>query len=131
MESTPGEFMTIGEFARASRLSAKALRHYDELGLLIPARVDPLTGYRFYTPDQLPSARLIVWLRRLGMPLARIRFVCELTPSAAADEVSAFWSEFEIAGRSSPGAGIVPGSVSVSGGTRDGAVTHVAIRRAH
>ena len=67
--------LTIGEFARASRLSAKALRLYDELGLLRPARVDPDSGYRFYEPAQLERARLVAWLRRLGMPLARIRGV--------------------------------------------------------
>jgi hypothetical protein len=54
------ELMTIGEFARASRLSAKALRLYDELGLLRPALVDPLSQYRFYDPAQVehgPTAR--------------------------------------------------------------------------
>jgi DNA-binding transcriptional MerR regulator len=87
--------LTIGEFARASRLSPKALRLYDELGLLTPARVDPWTGYRFYHPQQLERARLVAWLRRLGMPLARIRVVCELAPAAAATEVAAFWAQAE------------------------------------
>ena len=87
--------LTIGEFARASRLSPKALRLYDELGLLPPARVDPASGYRFYRPDQLERARLVAWLRRLGMPLARIRVVCDLPPRAAAAEVAAFWAQAE------------------------------------
>ncbi|QKV96890.1 MerR family transcriptional regulator [Streptomyces sp. NA02950] len=87
--------LTIGAFARASRISAKALRRYDELGLLTPARVDPYSGYRFYDPAQLERARLVVWLRRLGMPLARIRAVCELPPRAAAREVRAYWSQVE------------------------------------
>ncbi len=87
--------LTIGEFARASRLSPKALRLYDELGLLPPARVDPDSGYRFYQPDQLERARLVAWLRRLGMPLARIRVVCDLPPRAAAAEVTAFWAQAE------------------------------------
>ena len=87
--------LTIGEFARASRLSPKALRLYDELGLLPPARVDPYSGYRFYQPDQLERARLVAWLRRLGMPLARIRVVCDLPPRAAAAEVAAFWAQAE------------------------------------
>ena len=47
------ELLTIGAFAKASRLSPKALRLYDELGLLTPARVDPDTGYRRYAPEQL------------------------------------------------------------------------------
>ncbi len=87
--------LTIGEFARASRLSPKALRLYDELGLLPPARVDPYSGYRFYRPDQLERARLVAWLRRLGMPLARIKVVCDLPPRAAAAEVAAFWAQAE------------------------------------
>jgi protein phosphatase len=87
--------LTIGAFARASRLSPKALRLYDELGLLPPAHVDPATGYRFYDPAQLERARLVAWLRRIGMPLARIREVCGLEAAAAADEVRAYWAEVE------------------------------------
>jgi PPM family protein phosphatase len=87
--------LTIGAFARASRLSPKALRLYDELGLLPPARVDQVTGYRFYAPEQLQRARLVAWLRRLGMPLARIRVVCGLPPDQAAHEVRAFWARVE------------------------------------
>ena len=60
-----------------------------------PARVDPVSGYRFYQPDQLERARLVAWLRRLGMPLARIRVVCDLPPRAAAAEVAAFWAQAE------------------------------------
>jgi protein phosphatase len=87
--------LTIGTFARASRLSPKALRLYDELGLLIPARVDPVSGYRLYHPAQLERARLVAWLRRLGMPLARIRLVCSLEPGEAADEVATYWQQVE------------------------------------
>jgi protein phosphatase len=87
--------LNIGEFARASRLSAKALRLYDELGLLPPAHVDPVTGYRFYALEQLERARLVLWLRQLGMPLAQIRTVCDLAPAAAAAEISRFWDQVE------------------------------------
>ncbi|MEV0122148.1 MerR family transcriptional regulator [Streptomyces sp. NPDC050703] len=87
--------LTIGAFAKASRLSPKALRLYDDLGLLTPARVDPVTGYRLYAPDQLEQARLVAWLRRLDMPLARIRHVCALDPDAASQEVRAFWARVE------------------------------------
>ncbi|AXK34522.1 MerR family transcriptional regulator [Streptomyces armeniacus] len=87
--------LTIGAFARASRLSPKALRLYDELGLLPPARVDPATGYRLYAPAQLERARLVAWLRRIGMPLAEIRHVCGLPGPDAAREVRAFWSRVE------------------------------------
>ena len=50
---------SIGEFAAATRLSPKALRLYDELGLLPPARVDPDSGYRWYAEDQVERARLV------------------------------------------------------------------------
>lgn len=85
------ELLTIGAFARASRLTPKALRLYDELGLLRPVEVDPVNGYRRYHPDQLERARLVAWLRRLGMPLARITVVCELSGARAADEIAAYW----------------------------------------
>ena len=87
------ELMTSGEFARASRLSRKALRLYDELGLLAPARVDQDTGYRYYTPAQLEQARLVAWLRRLGMPLARIRRMTTLPPAPAAAELADYWDQ--------------------------------------
>jgi len=87
--------LSIGAFARATRLTPKALRLYDELGLLPPAFVDQASGYRFYDPAQLERARLVAWLRRLGMPLARIRVVCELEPARAAEEVAAYWSQVE------------------------------------
>ncbi len=60
------KLLTIGEFARASRLSPKALRLYDELGLLHPVRVDEYSGYRYYSPDQLDQASLVAWLRHAG-----------------------------------------------------------------
>jgi serine/threonine protein phosphatase PrpC len=82
---------TIGEFARAAGLTAKALRLYDESGLLPPAAVDPESGYRFYDPVQLATAELIAELRRIGMPLAEIRTVCALDAPAAAEAVSAYW----------------------------------------
>ncbi|WP_460343324.1 MerR family transcriptional regulator [Actinoallomurus acanthiterrae] len=85
--------LTIGAFARAAGLSPKALRLYDELGLLRPAAVDGESGYRFYDPAQLEQARLIAWLRRLGMPLARIRQVCELPGPTAAEEIAAYWEQ--------------------------------------
>src|SRR5262245_4234393 len=61
--------MPIGRFARLTGLSVKALRHYDELGLLRPAAVDPDTGYRQYATDQVERAETIRLLRRLEVPL--------------------------------------------------------------
>jgi PPM family protein phosphatase len=87
--------MTSGEFARASRLSLKALRLYDELGLLSPAEVDPASGYRRYAPAQLEQARLVAWLRRLGMPLARIRSVSSMPRIEAAADLAAYWRQVE------------------------------------
>ena len=84
------KLLTIGEFARAARLSPKALRLYDELGLLRPHRVDQWSGYRYYAPSQLERARLVAWLRRIGMPLARIAAVVESPPAAAAAAVAEF-----------------------------------------
>ncbi|WP_199432106.1 MerR family transcriptional regulator [Qaidamihabitans albus] len=87
--------LSIGEFAQASGLTPKALRLYDELGLLRPARVDPRSGYRSYERAQLERARRVAWLRALGMPLARIRVVCDLPPAAAAAEVMSYWRQVE------------------------------------
>lgn len=76
--------LTIGAFARAARLTPKALRRYDKVGLLPPAAVDSESGYRFYDPEQLAHAWLIAQLRRIGMPLAEIRTVCDLRPERSA-----------------------------------------------
>jgi DNA-binding transcriptional MerR regulator len=62
----------IGEMARASGLSVSALRFYDGAGVLVPAAVDPATGYRRYADGQLRAARLVASLRRVGMPVAEI-----------------------------------------------------------
>jgi DNA-binding transcriptional MerR regulator len=72
MQSQP---LSIGDFARATHASVKMLRHYHEIGLLEPADVDPDTGYRRYTADQIPTAQVIRRFRDLEMPLDRIRAV--------------------------------------------------------
>ncbi|HME67424.1 MAG TPA: helix-turn-helix domain-containing protein [Streptosporangiaceae bacterium] len=87
--------MSIGEFARLSRLSAKALRLYDELGLLPPAQVDRDSGYRWYAAGQLDNARLVASLRQIGVPLAQIQLILSLEPEAAAAQVGAYWSGAE------------------------------------
>ncbi|WP_328535475.1 DNA polymerase III subunit beta family protein [Streptomyces sp. NBC_00344] len=66
---------SIGEMARDGGLSVSALRFYDRAGVLVPAWVDPGSGYRWYEPPQLEEARLLARLRRAGMPLADIRLV--------------------------------------------------------
>ncbi len=65
--------LSIGRFAYASGLTVKALRHYDEMGLLRPAHVDPSSGYRYYDPTQLRDAEVIRRLRRFELPLDEIR----------------------------------------------------------
>ncbi|MGY0058463.1 MerR family transcriptional regulator [Streptomyces sp. LZ34] len=67
--------LSIGQFARLVRLSVKQLRHYADLGLLPPARVDPDTGYRYYRADQARDALSIGLLRSLDVPLAAIEDV--------------------------------------------------------
>ncbi len=66
------DLVSIGRFSRMSGLTIDALRHYDELGLLRPAAVDPETGYRRYRPSQLEDARRIGWLRSLDLSLGGI-----------------------------------------------------------
>lgn len=62
----------IGEFSKFTRVSVKMLRHYDQLGLLPPARIDPLTNYRYYSADQLPRLYRILALRDLRFSLEQI-----------------------------------------------------------
>ncbi len=72
--------MPIGRFARSCRLSVKALRHYDELGLLKPEFVDPGSKYRYYGRDQARDAIMIGMLRSLDLPLAVIRNALAAAP---------------------------------------------------
>jgi DNA-binding transcriptional MerR regulator len=74
--------LSIGDFSRATLMSVKMLRHYHQIGLLEPADVDPHTGYRRYTADQIPTAQVIRRFRELQTPLERIRDVLE-APDAA------------------------------------------------
>jgi DNA-binding transcriptional MerR regulator len=85
------KMLSIGEFARGSRLSPRALRLYDELGILPPARVDPDTGYRWYRPDQLEPARLVALMRQVGLPLDLVREVLAAEPLGAVAMVKSYW----------------------------------------
>ena len=64
--------LRIGEFSKLSRVSIRMLRHYDEIGLLHPAAIDPFTGYRSYSEDQLPTVGRITALRDMGFGLTTI-----------------------------------------------------------
>lgn len=69
--------LPIGEFSRATHLTVKALRHYDDVGLLEPARTDAASGYRYYSVSQIPAALLIRRFRDLDMPLDEVRRVLQ------------------------------------------------------
>ncbi|GIJ46917.1 hypothetical protein Val02_38030 [Virgisporangium aliadipatigenens] len=69
---------SIGRFARSTGLTISALRFYDRAGVLVPAVVDPSTGYRWYTDAQVRPARLVAALRRVGLPIADIVLVLRL-----------------------------------------------------
>src|ERR1700745_533021 len=81
--------VSVGRFATMTRLSVKKLRHYHQVGLLEPAEVDPHTGYRYYTLEQLPTAQLIRRLRDLRMPIADVRAVLVAHSAAERDTLIA------------------------------------------
>lgn len=89
------DLLSIGEFARRSRLSPKALRLYDEMGLLVPMRVDAASGYRSYGVDQLEQARLVAALRQLDISLIEIKTILGLDPEAAAQRIADHWATAE------------------------------------
>lgn len=82
--------LTIGAFARAVGLTASALRHYDECGLLVPAEVDTGTGYRYYTPELADRARLIVGMREAGVPIETMRVVLDSPAGEARAALAGF-----------------------------------------
>src|SRR3954470_15868148 len=87
----------IGQMARESGLTVSALRFYDGAGVLVPARVDPRSNYRWYSDDQVLAARLIARLRRVGLPLADICRVLEhrRDPSVVDDVLGAHLTRLE------------------------------------
>jgi DNA-binding transcriptional MerR regulator len=86
----------IGEFAKATHFSIKTLRHYHDVGLLVPAQIDAATGYRRYTTAQVPTAQVIRRLRDLDMPLEAIAAVLGTDePSARAQLIAAHLARLE------------------------------------
>jgi DNA-binding transcriptional MerR regulator len=81
--------LTIGQAARLAGVTPKALRHYDQIGLLRPAEVDPATGYRRYHGEQVERARLIRRLRDLELPLDEIRRLLDLDEAALTEALRA------------------------------------------
>ncbi len=89
-------FLSLGRFAQVAGLSRKALRLYDQLGILQPDYVDPGSGYRYYSPAQYERARFIRLMRSMEMPLVDIRRVLDSsTTEIAADLVLEHASAFE------------------------------------
>lgn len=67
----------IGEFSKLMQVSVRMLRHYDEAGLLKPAKTDPVTGYRYYSAEQIPRMRRILFLRDTGFGVAEMKPVLD------------------------------------------------------
>lgn len=75
--------LNIGDFAGHGRVSVRMLRHYDAIGLLRPARVDPVTGYRSYEAGQLARLNRVIALKELGFTLQQVRAVLDEQPDPA------------------------------------------------
>ncbi|GHC32485.1 MerR family transcriptional regulator [Streptomyces cinnamoneus] len=73
---------TIGDFARHGRVSVRMLRHYDAIGLLRPARVDPFSGYRLYEAGQLARLNRVIALKDLGFTLQQVQAIVDEEVSA-------------------------------------------------
>ena len=105
------ELLAIGEFSARSGLSAKVLRSYAAVRLLVPAAVDPWSGYRHYAPSQLAEARLILLLRQAEVPLSEIAaFLQDPGP----DQLRRWGQDLdlEVASRSARSARLAPCSAS-------------------
>lgn len=92
------ELVSIGEFARRARLTPKALRIYDRIGLLPPASTDPSSGYRRYSADQVRAGQLIGLLRGAGLGLAEVELVLEdaaVDPDAAVRRLESLLSDLD------------------------------------
>ena len=77
--------MLISDFARLGQVSVRMLRHYDALGLLVPDHVEPASGYRSYSPEQLHLLNRLVALKDLGFTLDQVRSL--LADPVGADEL--------------------------------------------
>lgn len=87
--------MLIAEFSQRTKLSGKALRLYDAMGLLEPDLKDPQSGYRYYSEGQLERAKRISLLRQLEMPLPSIAEILNLEGRAALEALTRYWQQVE------------------------------------
>lgn len=89
------ELIRIGAFGRITQLSRKALRLYDQLGILSPTYIDPDSGYRYYATAQVATARFVRQMREAEMPLALIRQVIDAEQAEIDQLITDYHSEFE------------------------------------
>jgi DNA-binding transcriptional MerR regulator len=89
MDVMSSQLVPIGRFARITGLTVKALRHYDMVGLLRPARVDPANGYRYYTLDQARDAEAVLRLRAFEIPLDEIRLLLDADETTFRERLTA------------------------------------------
>ena len=74
-EAAEGTLLKIGEVADFFQISVKAVRIYEKKGIIVPAYIDPESGYRYYTPDQLHQLAALLELKALGFSLEEIKDV--------------------------------------------------------
>jgi DNA-binding transcriptional MerR regulator len=87
--------LKIGEFSQLGQVTVRTLRHYDELGLLKPAHIDPDSEYRYYTLEQLPTLHRIVAWKEMGLPLGKIGAL--LSEPAPAEQMRQLLEERQMA----------------------------------
>lgn len=95
MDTTDDDWLSIGAFAALTGLTPKALRLYDKRDLLRPASLDPESGYRRYSNEQVADGTLIAMLRAIDMPLAEIATVLAAEPAARSGIVGRYWYRVE------------------------------------
>lgn len=77
----------IGEFSKLTQVSTRMLRYYDEMGLLKPAKVDSLTGYRMYSAEQISTLNRIIYLRDSGFNVAEIALALNCSNNAIIEQL--------------------------------------------
>jgi DNA-binding transcriptional MerR regulator len=95
MKASTAYLLPIGRFARLTGLSIRALRRYDAIGLLVPARVDEDSGYRYYTLEQARDGEAIRRLRSLDVPLEEVRVLLHASPGELRDGLAAHRARLE------------------------------------
>lgn len=95
MNDESAGLLSIGEFAKRSALSVSALRFYADCGVLVPARIDSSTGYRYYASEQVRKAALLRHLRALEMPIHEIQLFLTSDPPAAQAMLDLHWRRLE------------------------------------